>query len=114
MVLSKDDILRITALGYHQNFFIRNHNGWLELKNAKGRCVFHSGKECMIYDSRPQGCRFYPVVFHKTDNNILFDTECPHTTYFKLSPSIQEELRFFVQLLEEERLQRKENDLDGN
>ena len=56
MLLSYQDIERIKRLGFDTNFFVTEKDGWLQLKNQDGRCVFHNNKMCTIYENRPDGC----------------------------------------------------------
>ena len=46
---------------------------------------------CSVYDSRPQGCRTYPVILDEKDLAIMDDL-CPHTSEFD-KPSEDEALR---------------------
>jgi Fe-S-cluster containining protein len=62
MPLNDSDIRRIRGLGF-KNFFKVNKNGIRQLRNYNGKCIFHNGTICKIYNSRPIGCRLYPAVF---------------------------------------------------
>jgi uncharacterized protein len=66
MLLSEGDIKRIERLGYDKKQFVRtDRSGYLKLRNTQNHCLFYKmdTKECKIYDSRPEGCRIYPVLF---------------------------------------------------
>jgi Fe-S-cluster containining protein len=36
---------------------------------------------CSVYDSRPKGCRTFPIVLND-ENNAILDDICPHTSEF--------------------------------
>jgi len=92
MDLSSSDIVRIRGLGFFEDFFIVKHNGSRQLKNLSGRCVFHNGQRCTIYNYRPEGCRLYPAVFDEDMEEVVLDSYCPHRTKFRLSPGISREV----------------------
>jgi Fe-S-cluster containining protein len=107
MLLSQKDIERIMKLGYDKKFFMLHKNRWLQLKNNKGRCVFHTGEHCRIYNDRPEGCTIYPLVYDKNHREVILDSECPCRNTFSLSkPAIQQLLKLIL-ILKQERKQRK-------
>jgi Fe-S-cluster containining protein len=107
MILSSDDIKKIENLGFKKDFFVVQKEGWLMLKNHNGRCVFHDGIKCTIYENRPIGCKFYPVIFDKDESCAVFDKDCPYSNCFKISSSIINELYAVVKKVENERSKRK-------
>ena len=109
MILSYQDIERIKRLGFDTNFFVTRRDGWLQLKNRDGRCVFHNGIKCSIYDHRPEGCRMYPVIFDKDNNCAILDKECPYRTKFLITQSLRKKLFLLVSRIESERFQRMNN-----
>lgn len=106
MILSYRDIESIEKMGYEKFFFVSEHNGWLQLKNVDGRCVFHNGTECSIYPQRPKGCTLYPVVYDNDDKRAILDDECPQRHCFSLSKIKVVELTALIALLEKERTER--------
>jgi Fe-S-cluster containining protein len=106
MLLSNEDIVRIEQLGYAKDFFVREEDGWLQLKNDKGRCVFHDKTHCTIYDYRPKGCSLYPIVFNKFEQKAIYDKDCPYPFSFMMSDATLKELFILVEQMEYERLQR--------
>jgi Fe-S-cluster containining protein len=106
MILTSYDIRIIQNKGYHYDFFVKEHNGWLQLKNKKGRCVFHDGTVCTIYPQRPKGCTLYPVVYDKDNTCAILDNECPQRPCFSLSKRNRRQLTTLVRILEEEREER--------
>ncbi len=87
MLLTNSDIKKIRELGF-KNFFRVNKFGVKLLRNYDGKCTFHNGKICKIYDSRPMGCRLYPAVFDDTENKVVLDDYCPYREAFVLNSSI--------------------------
>ena len=107
MVLSNHDVKKIKKKGLPLSFFIQNDDGWLRLKNAHGRCVFHNGKICTIYDNRPEGCVLYPVVYDKDAHQVILDKDCPQRHCFPLMKSTMQQLSVLISTLEHERHQRQ-------
>jgi len=106
MVLTVQDIDILMKLGYRSTFFVARRNGWLQLKNKKGRCVFHDGRHCTIYRHRPEGCRLYPIVYEKDTRSAILDNDCPQKQHFFLSKNKERQLFALVFLLENERRER--------
>ncbi len=106
MPLSYDDVARISRLGYASHFFVRRLRSWLQLQNRKGKCVFHNGTGCIIYDNRPDGCQLYPVIFDKELDSAVVDDECLHRDCFKLSDDRVQKLYALVSKIEHERDER--------
>jgi len=79
MQLSEEDIRRIERLGYRRDDFSIEIDGVRVLKNVNGSCYFLKGGMCSIYDSRPVGCRLYPVIYHVDGKKAVIDHFCPHS-----------------------------------
>jgi len=109
MILTSQDIETIKKVGYPVKFFVSEQNGWLQLKNDKGRCVFHNGTFCVIYDHRPKGCVLYPVVYDNDHRCAILDRDCPQKHCFTLSDTKSEQLATLISLLEDERTERKKD-----
>lgn len=107
MILSSDDIKKIKNLGFKKDFFVMKREGWLMLKNHEGRCVFHNGLKCTIYNNRPIGCKLYPVILDKETNCAILDKDCPYRNSFKISNSITYKLFNIVKKLEYEKYKRQ-------
>lgn len=107
MPLLHKDIEQIKRLGFDTNFFVTESNGWLQLKNKDGRCVFHTGIMCSIYEDRPEGCKLYPIIYDKGTKRAIFDKDCPHRDKFQMSKSTIKQLYDVVSKLEQERAERK-------
>ena len=106
MPLLNSDIERIEGLGFSPDFFVDTHDGWLLLKNRDGRCVFHTGVICSIYDDRPEGCKLYPLIYDADTKSATIDEECPHRTDFLLSQRSRKKLLHIVSRIKSERFLR--------
>jgi len=107
MLLSDSDIQKIENIGYDKNYFTRSKKGWLKLKNKDGRCVFHNGKICLIYENRPEGCILYPLIFDKEKNCVIVDEECPYQDRFRFNKKSINQLSMLVTKIINERKARK-------
>ncbi len=80
MTLTRSDIRRIEALGFRADEFTRQApDGFVELRNVDGLCYFYDPekKVCRIYEHRPEGCRYYPVVYDYRMKTCVVDRDCP-------------------------------------
>ncbi len=90
MPLSKKDINNILAnLGQTikiKDFTIKNEEGYYQLKNKGKYCFFLdiNSKTCTIYKFRPQGCRFYPLIYDLEKKECTLDELCPRKKLFTL------------------------------
>ena len=88
MILSRIDIDIITKNVTNdlkkQNFTIENEYGQMQLRNIDGHCVFFDdqSKLCKIYERRPTGCKFYPLIFDFQEKTCILDSDCPRTQLF--------------------------------
>ena len=67
-----------------RDFVFKNKNEQFQLKNIDNHCVFldFSAKKCKIYEFRPQGCRFYPLIYNINNKKCLLDDDCPRKDLF--------------------------------
>jgi Fe-S-cluster containining protein len=80
MTITRKDAEKINALGYSTTDYSHKvEDGFCELKNVDGHCYFYdpSSKGCSIYDARPEGCRWFPVVYHYKKRKCVSDDVCP-------------------------------------
>jgi Fe-S-cluster containining protein len=80
MTLTRKDAERIEALGYKkEDFMVRVMAGFCELRNVDGHCFFYDTetKKCRIYENRPEGCRYYPIIYDTRKRKCVLDTDCP-------------------------------------
>lgn len=88
MILSQQDIELIKAYYPNnireQDFIFKNKNEQFQLKNFEGHCVFfdYSSKNCNIYKYRPQGCKFYPLIYDINEKKCRLDEDCPRINLF--------------------------------
>jgi hypothetical protein len=105
MQLSKEDIEQIetyNSLNLKQKDFCIEENKILHLQNRDGRCIFFDFKQksCLIYEIRPTGCKFYPMIFDVEKNICILDEDCPYRSeFYKHRPIFQKnckELRKWI------------------
>ncbi|MFX0019676.1 MAG: YkgJ family cysteine cluster protein [Promethearchaeota archaeon] len=89
MLLSEQDIYlieeKISSIR-RDEFTELNENGIYQLKNRNNHCIFLdiASKLCTIYKFRPQGCRFYPIIYDNEKEICIYDEECPRVSSFYL------------------------------
>ena len=88
MILSQQDI-KVIIQNYpkklkKKDFIFKNQTGFFQLKNSANHCLFlnYITKKCTIYEYRPQGCRFYPLIYDFMKYKCIFDKDCPRTHLF--------------------------------
>ncbi len=101
MPLSRSDIARLKGLGYEVRAFTVKGEGEMRLSNVDGRCYFLGEVGCTVYEDRPTGCRFYPLVLD--NGRVVVDPDCRHGEMFKVGPGEAERLKSFLRLLRRER-----------
>ena len=74
MPLSRSDIARLKGLGYEVRAFTVKGEGEMRLSNVDGRCYFLGEVGCTVYEDRPTGCRFYPLVLD--NGRVVVDPDC--------------------------------------
>ena len=90
MPLSESDIELIISSSLanlkKEDFAIKVNEDYYQLRNIDGSCFFFNkkSKKCKIYRNRPQGCRFYPLLFDYDENKCIYDGECPRNELFQL------------------------------
>ncbi len=104
MTLSGADMTEIEKRG-HKDFSIIK-NGYTYIRNVDGMCIFLKGGLCSIYEYRPLGCRFYPVIFDEQDERAILDDFCPHTNCFDIEPEYRGILARAIALEDQEREER--------
>ena len=108
MPLTKEDVSRISNLGFGPEQFIHDVEGWLQLRNTEGgHCIFLRFGLCSIYPDRPEGCRLYPIVFDVDGNEAVLDPDCPHRRGFGLSAGRGRVVRSLADRLGRERRERR-------
>jgi Fe-S-cluster containining protein len=83
MPLTGSDIKRIMKLGYRFRVFVVKKGKERYLKNSEGKCIFLEDKGCKIYNSRPAGCRLYPLIFDESSGKTVLDDFCPYGCEFQ-------------------------------
>jgi len=104
MFLSNMDVSRIERLGFYKEDFLEEKDGFLALKNVDDKCFFLKEKMCSIYENRPQGCRFYPLIYDFEQEKVIIDKLCVHHQDFNVTvfqPLFDKVLNFVLKLIEE-------------
>ena len=88
MILSKQDINRIKQYApknlVKKRFVFKNNAGFFQLKNIGNHCSFLDSisKQCKIYEIRPKGCGFYPLIYDSSVGKCDLDKDCPRPHLF--------------------------------
>ncbi|MFX1379607.1 MAG: YkgJ family cysteine cluster protein [Promethearchaeota archaeon] len=108
MMLSKQDIDLIIKFYpkqiRKQDIAFINENGNFQIKNLNNHCIFldFSTKKCNIYNYRPQGCRYYPLIYDSQKKDCVYDKDCPRIHLFYQDKAILtktcENLRNFLKI----------------
>lgn len=106
MTLTEADVARLEAAG-HTGFMRLDNRGDLMLVNRAGACVFLEEGRCRVYDVRPEGCRFYPLVLDLVLDRVVRDDGCPHCAEFSAGPGLARQLRLSVAREEAEASRRR-------
>ncbi|MHA1670488.1 MAG: YkgJ family cysteine cluster protein [Promethearchaeota archaeon] len=83
MLISQDDVNQIIKNFEgdieQEDFCHVSSDGYLQLKNYNHHCYFFDmpTKTCKIYEIRPQGCKFYPLIYNLEKSKCIFDDDCP-------------------------------------
>ena len=111
MPLSEKDITRIADLGYKIEDFLEEQDGFMVLRNIDNHCFFLKNGKCTIYNNRPEGCRYYPLIYDLETDEFVIDDLCIHADDFDSSiyQPLYEPIRYFIYMLlsEKEIRQRK-------
>jgi len=108
MLLSNNDIEKIEKIGYNRHYFTKSKKGWLKLKNKDGRCIFHNGKICLIYDNRSDGCKLYPLIYNRESQSAIVDEDCPYEDSFRFNKKDITQLSRLVNQITFERKKQRE------
>ena len=107
MPLSEIDIQRILKkipnMMSSEVFVLKDKEGIKRLKNRDEHCVFFNQNTglCTIYKVRPQGCRFYPLVYDSETKSCILDKDCPRPRVFysrlkKIKKTCKKIVRFII------------------
>lgn len=102
MILSQEDVKKILkktkGIINHEDFCFINEEGFLQLRNKNNHCFFFdvSMNKCKIYKIRPQGCKFYPLIYDMTKNQCVIDLDCPEPFLFYADKEVMEKTCFKI------------------
>lgn len=96
MTLTEADVGRLEGAGF-RDFARLNEDGDLELVNPSGSCMFLDRGRCGVYELRPEGCRFYPLVVDLGTGRVVRDEFCPFRDDFSMDGHSVRELKRSVE-----------------
>jgi len=67
--------------------------------NGEKVCYFLNNEgQCSIYEIRPQGCRYYPLIWDLQEHKVICDDLCPHFSEFLpfISKKFEKEIENFI------------------
>lgn len=106
MALSPEDLKRISNHSQTPAYSFSYHiDQFRVLRNVKkgeiSRCYFlDDNGSCKIYDCKPLGCTYYPLVYHLDEDEVFLDDFCPHYQEFeKYLEEYENDVRNFVKKL---------------
>jgi len=94
MTLTEEDLQRIKDQGYNDFYFI--NDGYFQLRNVNGRCYFLKDGRCSIYENRPDGCRYYPIILDLGDDRTYLHDFCKYRDEFNFTSAQKNALRRLV------------------
>jgi Fe-S-cluster containining protein len=89
--------------------FTKTREGFRTLRNVNGVCYFYDTerKSCKVYEKRPEGCRYYPVMYCLDEGKPIIDEETCNKAYTitkaelkKITPRLT---RLVMRILEDSR-----------
>ncbi|MFX0084645.1 MAG: YkgJ family cysteine cluster protein [Candidatus Hodarchaeota archaeon] len=103
MLITKKDIRKIDrATGIKPSeYVVLTTDGHRMLRNyiqeEEETCYFlDSQGKCRIYDIKPEGCQFYPIIWDLERHLAIKDDFCPHCDKFELDEEKSSRLETFI------------------
>ena len=116
MPLSEKDITRISNLGFKIEEFLEEKDGFMVLRNIENKCFFLKDGRCSIYEDRPEGCKYYPLIYDLETDEFVIDELCTHYQDFDSSiyQPLYEPIRYFIyMLLSEKEIRLRKTEEEG-
>ena len=113
MPLSEKDITRISGLGFNIEDFLDEQDGFMVLRNIDGKCFFLNKGKCKIYENRPEGCTYYPLIYDLETDEFVIDDLCTHAQDFNpdIYQPLYDPIRLFIyMLLSEKEIRRRKTE----
>ncbi|MHA1310076.1 MAG: YkgJ family cysteine cluster protein [Candidatus Helarchaeota archaeon] len=106
MEITNAEINKLESLGYVKDEFIVVEDGYQKLRNINGYCYFFNRNKniCKIYEFRPLGCKFYPIILN-INNECEIDRDCScykDNNEIEIPKEICNMLKKYVNILDEE------------
>ena len=101
MLILKTDAIRISKVAgipiSEFSFLTEDNQRMLKNKRSKDQkiCFFlDEDGLCSIYENRPEGCSYYPIIWDLTNHQAVSDDYCPHHKQFrekieKITPNLE-------------------------
>jgi len=87
--IKADKYVRITKEGHKM---LQNR-----MRGTKAQCFFLNNEGlCEIYEARPEGCQFYPIIWDMEKHLAIRDDICPYLDNFEINVQISKKLKFFI------------------
>ncbi|MHA2074615.1 MAG: YkgJ family cysteine cluster protein [Candidatus Hodarchaeales archaeon] len=103
MLLTKKDIKTITKIkGIDPEKYVKlTDDDFKMLRNRKHgdryQCFFlDQNGLCYVYDNRPEGCQFYPLIWHLDNHEAAKDDYCPYNNEFEVNKEELGSLENFI------------------
>jgi Fe-S-cluster containining protein len=101
MTMTEEDIERISSIGNKDFYFYKD--GYLQLKNVQGHCIFLERDRCSIYEYRPIGCQIYPLILDIDTKEAFLHDFCPYNDEFDFPEGTSERLKKVIETEEDEK-----------
>ena len=106
MPLTEDDIEHLEKLGNKRGEFTVQVEGEIRLANRHGECFFLDVGRCSAYQSRPCGCRIYPLIYDERIHKFVLDPVCPYRAEFEPSRKNKDQLKRLLRRIDRETAKR--------
>ena len=119
MQISPRDVRRLRKRGYGPADFSTEKEGFQTLKNVNGVCYFFDAKNkaCKVYEDRPEGCRYYPIVYSIDQHMPTVDRDvCRRTstiTKEEIRRTAPKLLKLAKELMQGNKIQRRNGDANS-
>ncbi len=107
MPLTEADVARLEGAGFDAGRFTVEGGGDVRLANVDGACYFLRGGRCSAYETRPEGCRVYPLVYDERVHKFVMDPVCPHGAEFPVTREDKERLKRLLHRIDRETAKRR-------
>lgn len=97
--LIKEDIDRITSMGYYDVYFVVDHEGLQVMRKLDGKCIFFKEGVCEIHDRRPLRCQYYPMTYDYEHNCAEVQNDCRFKNLYEITMTGNKRMMDYVDKL---------------